>query len=104
MALRAPPLLRGRRFSLRRMPGSPQPAIRGLPPVAAARRLLDHRRIGYTGFAVLDSEGRISGEHLHRTFVSASVVKAMLLVAYLSKLAAARRGLDAASRARSSSR
>jgi hypothetical protein len=34
----------------------------------------------------MDSEGRLSGVHLHWTFVSASVVKAMLLVAYLRRL------------------
>lgn len=65
--------------------------------VAAATRYLN-RRTGYTSFAVIDSEGRMSGEHLHRTFVSASVVKAMLLVAYLRKLAAEHRGLGAGSR------
>jgi hypothetical protein len=72
----------------------------GYPPataVAAASRYLDRRR-GYTAFAVVDSEGRISGRHLRRTFVSASVVKAMLLVAYLRKLAAGHHGLDGASR------
>jgi hypothetical protein len=73
--------------------GYPGPAA-----VAAATHYLNRRR-GYTGFAVIDSEGRISGKHLHRTFVSASVVKAMLLVAYLDKLAAEHRGLDGASRA-----
>jgi hypothetical protein len=65
--------------------------------LAAATRYLN-RRTGYTAFAVIDSEGRMSGEHLHRTFVSASVVKAMLLVAYLRKLAAEHRGLGAGSR------
>jgi hypothetical protein len=43
-------------------------------------------RAGRTAFALLDSEGRLSGVHEHWTFVSASVVKAMLLVAYLRKL------------------
>jgi hypothetical protein len=43
-------------------------------------------RAGRTAFAVVDSEGRVSGVHEHWTFVSASVVKAMLLVAYLRKL------------------
>ncbi len=61
--------------------------------VAAASGYLG-RRAGYTSFAVIDSEGRMSGKHLHRTFVSASVVKAMLLVADLRKLAAQHRGLD----------
>jgi hypothetical protein len=41
---------------------------------------------GRTAFAVVDSEGRMSGIHEHWTFVSASVVKAMLLVAYLRRL------------------
>lgn len=43
-------------------------------------------RAGKTAFAVVDSEGRMSGRHEHWTFVSASVVKAMLLVAYLRRL------------------
>ena len=43
-------------------------------------------RAGRTAFAVVDSEGRMSGVHEHWTFVSASVVKAMLLVAYLRRL------------------
>jgi hypothetical protein len=43
-------------------------------------------RAGVTAFAVVDSEGRMSGLHMHWTFVSASVVKAMLLVAYLRRL------------------
>ena len=65
--------------------------------ISSATRYLN-QRIGYTAFAVIDSEGRMSGEHLHRTFVSASVVKAMLLVAYLRELAAEHRGLDTGSR------
>ena len=72
--------------------GYPEPGA-----IAAAGGYLG-RRTGYTSFAVLDSEGRMSGVHLHRTFVSASVVKAMLLVAFLRKLAAGHRGLDATSR------
>jgi hypothetical protein len=51
-------------------------------------------RSGYTGFAVMDSEGRLGGVNIHRTFVSASVVKAMLLVAYLRHLSAHHQGLD----------
>jgi hypothetical protein len=45
-------------------------------------------RTGRTAFAVEDTEGRMSGAHIHRTFPTASVVKAMLLVAYLRHLAA----------------
>jgi hypothetical protein len=44
------------------------------------------RRIGRTAFALVDSEGRMSGVHIHWTFPTASVVKAMLLVAYLRRL------------------
>jgi hypothetical protein len=55
-------------------------------------------RAGYTGFAVMDSEGRLSGQDIHRTFVSASVVKAMLLVAYLSRRGIRGHRLSAASR------
>ncbi len=43
-------------------------------------------RAGRTAFAVVDSEGRLSGVHVHWRFVTASVVKAMLLVAYLRQL------------------
>jgi len=72
--------------------GFPEPV-----EIASATRYLN-RRIGYTAIAVIDSEGRMSGEHLQRTFVSASVVKAMLLVAYLRELAAEHRGLEPGSR------
>ncbi len=70
----------------------------GPASIAAATRYLN-RRIGYTAFAVIDTEGRLHGEHIQRTFVSASVVKAMLLVAYLRKLDAEHLGLDSESRA-----
>jgi hypothetical protein len=53
--------------------------------IARAARYIGSRA-GRTAFAVVDSEGRISGVHEHWTFVSASVVKAMLLVAYLRRL------------------
>jgi hypothetical protein len=43
-------------------------------------------RAGKIGLAVVDSEGRMSGWHEHWRFVSASVVKAMLLVGYLRRL------------------
>jgi hypothetical protein len=38
------------------------------------------------GLAVVDTEGRLSGYNLHRDFITGSVVKAMLLVAYLRML------------------
>jgi hypothetical protein len=43
-------------------------------------------RAGHTALAVIDSEGRLSGLRLHSTFITGSVVKAMLLVAYLRRL------------------
>ncbi len=60
----------------------------GFPGPAAIHRAVAflHGRSGRTAFAVVDSEGRLSGVHVHWTFVSASVVKAMLLVAYLRRL------------------
>jgi hypothetical protein len=43
-------------------------------------------RAGVNAFAVVDTEGRLSGLHVHWTFNTASVVKAMLLVSYLRRL------------------
>jgi hypothetical protein len=74
-----PPGCRGRGYegSGRLPAGYPRPAA-----VARAASYEAHR-IGSTAFAVRDSEGRISGRNIHRRFLTASVVKAMLLVAYL---------------------
>ncbi|MGI8802340.1 MAG: serine hydrolase [Solirubrobacteraceae bacterium] len=77
--------------------GTPRPAYPGGGGIAAAARFLDGRA-GRTAFAVVDDKGRLSGLRLHLRFNSASVVKAMLLVAYLERLADAGRGLDPASR------
>jgi hypothetical protein len=72
--------------------GFPAPAA-----IARAERFLTGR-IGRTAFAVVDSEGRLSGVHVHRTFITGSVVKAMLLVAYLRRLAAmGHRSVDSSS-------
>jgi hypothetical protein len=97
---------RGRFFVPPRVPRFPSATLllgRGFAPfgfplprqVAAARAYLRHRG-GRTGFAVVDTEGRVSGSHLHRTFISASVIKAMLLTAYLRKLARHHRGIGSA--------
>ncbi len=63
----------------------------------AATRFIE-RRAGRKAFAVIGNHGRLSGFDVHSRFHSASVVKSMLLVAYLRKLARERRGLDRASR------
>ncbi len=60
--------------------GYPGPGL-----IAQAERALA-RREGRTAFAVIDTEGRMSGVRVHRQFITGSVVKAMLLVAYLRRL------------------
>ena len=75
------------------------PASRAAAAIGRAERALAGRS-GLTAFAVVDTEGRLSGVHLHRTFITGSVVKAMLLVAYLRRLAArGQRTVDPASQA-----
>jgi hypothetical protein len=69
--------------------GFPGPAA-----VARAERYLN-RRAGHTALAVMDSEGRLSGIRMHDPFITGSVVKAMLLVAYLRRLdARGQHGVD----------
>jgi hypothetical protein len=63
--------------------------------IAAAHYLA--RRAGTNAFAVVDDDDRLAGLNLHRRFHSASVVKSMLLVAYLQMLAQHGRSLDSAS-------
>jgi hypothetical protein len=75
--------------------GIPLPSYPSAAAVSAAGRFLD-ARAGRTSFAVLDSTGHVSGLHLHEHFETASVVKVMMLVAYLQMLAAEHRGIDAA--------
>jgi Beta-lactamase enzyme family len=52
--------------------------------LAAARSYADRRR-GNVAFAVVDDRGRLRGDHGTRQYRSASVTKAMLLVAYLRR-------------------
>jgi beta-lactamase class A len=59
-----------------------------LVPTASARRAAfawAARRAGKVAVAVVDSHGRSYGYHEDRRFITASVVKAMLLVAYLRR-------------------
>ncbi len=80
-----------------------QGAGRGIPiaaypsagALAAAKRFLA-TRAGRTSFAVIDNQGRLSGVRVREHFQSASVVKVMMLVAYLQMLDAHHRGLRAA--------
>ena len=53
--------------------------------IARAERYL-RTRTGRTALAVVDSEGRVSGVNVNEQFITGSVVKAMLLVAYLRRL------------------
>jgi beta-lactamase family protein len=72
--------------------GTPVAAYPPAGAIAAATRFLDSRA-GRTSFAVLDSHGRLNGLRLHEHFQSASVVKVMMLVAYLQMLDAHHRAL-----------
>jgi Beta-lactamase enzyme family len=88
-----------------RMQDSPPPAAReGLPrrfPRArgiAAARSYARSRDGLVSFAVVDSRGRPHGLAAGRGYVSASVVKVMLLAAELDRLRSAGLPLDPATR------
>jgi hypothetical protein len=92
----APPGCTGRGFT---GDGSLPAGYPGPRAVARAERALASRS-GRTALAVVDTEGRLTGVDLHPTFVTGSVVKAMLLVAYLRRLdARGERHVDPASRA-----
>jgi hypothetical protein len=53
--------------------------------IGAAGRFA-RRRAGLVSWAVVSPDGRVRGSHIHRQHTSASVVKAMLMVAYLRKI------------------
>jgi len=73
--------------------GIPVPAYPSSVAIGNAERFLDSRA-GRTSFAVVDSQGHLSGVRLHEHFQTASVVKVMMLVAYLQMLDAHHRGLN----------
>lgn len=65
--------------------------------VAAAKRFASSRR-GDVSFAVVDEQGRLRGYHAGARFESASVVKVMLMAAYLRQGSVRDRDLDDADR------
>ena len=102
------PARRCRGGDLEARPGSPRPLeyegrARGIPlapypsgpSIASAARFLA-TRAGRTAFAIVDSTGRLAGVREHEHFQSASVVKVMMLIAYLQLLDRHDRALRAA--------
>jgi hypothetical protein len=75
----------------------PVPVYPSSAGVLAAAHYLA-RRAGFKAFAVVNNKGKLSGTDIHVRFHSASIVKSMLLVAYLQTLAARHRGLDGSSK------
>jgi hypothetical protein len=78
-------------------PPRPQAAYPSTKRLLAATRFL-RGRAGRKAYAVIDDRGRLHGYAVHSRFHSASTVKSMLLVAYLRKLGAEHRALDATSK------
>jgi hypothetical protein len=75
--------------------GIPVAAYPSPGAIAAAASFLN-ARVGRTSFAVVDSQGRLAGVRLREHFQTASVVKVMMLVAYLQMLSDHHRRLTAA--------
>ena len=75
----------------RRSEAAARAAVPSSKQVRAAQRWL-RRREGVASFALTDSRGRERGFAPRRRYVSASVVKAMLLVAYLRRIGNRRPG------------
>jgi hypothetical protein len=77
----------------------PERAVLPLPGQVARAHAFAAGRAGVVSFAVVDTAGRLRCHGCHRRYVSASVVKAMVLVAYLRRLAVEERALAASDRA-----
>jgi beta-lactamase class A len=78
--------------------GTPAPPFPSATAIASAERFLDSRA-GSTAMAVVDSRGRLTGLRTRAHFETASVIKVMMLTAYLQRLSAAHRGLGGGDRA-----
>ncbi len=78
--------------------GIPQPPYPSADAIASATSYLDGRA-GRTSFAVVNSAGELSGTRVDEHFETASVVKVMMLIAYLQMLSAHHRGVGAADNA-----
>ncbi|HEX4108622.1 MAG TPA: hypothetical protein VHX88_10840 [Solirubrobacteraceae bacterium] len=74
--------------------GHPQPPVPSAAGVAAATTFIDSRE-GRSAFATVNDRGQLEGMRIHEQFHSASLIKAMLLVAYLQELAEDHEGLTA---------
>jgi beta-lactamase class A len=90
----------GAEAAKRKQPGKKEPA-RGYPWAKRTKAAAAYarRRGGSVSFAIVDERGRIHGFHRGRRFHSASLVKAMLLVAYLNQRGVRGRRLHGSDRA-----
>jgi Beta-lactamase enzyme family len=78
--------------------GTPRPAFPSARAIASAIAFLDERA-GSTSLAVVTSTGHLAGVRTRERFETASVIKVMMLTAYLQMLERRRRGLSASDRA-----
>ena len=78
--------------------GIPAPPFPSANSILAAEHFLAERA-GRTSLAVVDSTGQLSGLRTREHFQTASVIKVMMLVAYLQMLQAHHRSLQASDRA-----
>jgi hypothetical protein len=75
--------------------GTPVAAYPSHEAITSAARFLDTRS-GRGSFAIVDSTGHLAGLRVREHFATASIVKVMMLVAYLQMLEARHHGLEPA--------